>query len=82
MAENQYSRDYKNGESDDRDEDPLAELARIVGYDVADDDSQDQDNDADLEVDLEAELMRELEAGDDQAIGHDEDEPAVAKNQT
>ncbi|GKX34016.1 MAG: sporulation protein [Rhizobiaceae bacterium MnEN-MB40S] len=82
MAENQYSRDYKNGESDDRDEDPLAELARIVGYDVAADDSHDQENDAGLEVDLEAELMRELEAGDDQAIGHDEDEPAVAKIET
>ncbi|MEO4040399.1 SPOR domain-containing protein [Hoeflea sp. CAU 1731] len=82
MAENQYSRDYKNGESDDRDEDPLAELARIVGYNVDAEESQDQENDTNLEVDLEAELMRELDAGDDQAIGHVEDEAAVAKIET
>ncbi|MBW8637150.1 SPOR domain-containing protein [Hoeflea sp. WL0058] len=79
MAENQYSRDYKNGESDDRDEDPLAELARIVGYDVDAEDSQDQQNEVDLEVDLEEELMRELDAGDDQATGHRVDDAAVAR---
>ena len=77
MADNQYSRNYKNGDSGGRDEDPLVELARIVGYDVDSNEGADQENDAELEVDLEAELMRELDAGNDLAPVDARGEPAA-----
>ncbi|WP_419912311.1 SPOR domain-containing protein [Hoeflea sp.] len=64
MADNRISETREPADKDQKDNDPLAELARIVGFEeegnkTADDDSTSVQ--ADSGFDLEAELMRELE---------------------
>ncbi|MCY6380579.1 SPOR domain-containing protein [Hoeflea prorocentri] len=72
MADNRISETRQPAEADRKDDDPLAELARIVGFDDEGRNAADSSDDghADSGFDLEAELMRELEidvASEDQA---------------
>lgn len=64
MADNRISETRQSAEADRKEDDPLAELARIVGFDDKENNASDSDGDdgqADSGFDLEAELMRELE---------------------
>ena len=64
MADNRISETRQPAEADRKEDDPLAELARIVGFDDEENNASDSagdDVEADPGFDLEAELMRELE---------------------
>ncbi len=70
MADNQNTNARRQAEADQKDDDPFAELARIVGFDedknkdaapAAAEPSAPVDDDLDAGLNLEAELLRELE---------------------
>jgi hypothetical protein len=64
MPDNQLPDARRQAETDQKDDDPLAELARIVGFDEDEGKTDKKDvtaGDTDPGLDLEAELLRELE---------------------
>ena len=61
MAENQYNKRIAERVDDYADDDPLAELARVVGYDPRRGEGPDDLRQYDFGMELEAELLRELD---------------------
>ena len=60
MADNQYKRRIAVREDDYATDDPLAELARVVGYDPRRGESSQDGRESEHGMDLEAELLQEL----------------------
>lgn len=61
MAENQYNKRIAERVDDYANDDPLAELARVVGYDPRKGEGPDDLREYDSGMELEAELLRELD---------------------